>query len=457
MQHFLCLIVFGGPFRWSCGRQPRQAEAGGHLIKNNGVIQVGIVPARPDSRMDRAPLPVIHEVLPSEVLATIFEEHAKCEWRAPAIDQRVCRFWRQIVLNTPRAWSYLEISHCKINRPNLRKLQSWLNRSGAVPLHIRVGIAIAYEGGVNGRSISDLLSNHHTRIASLRMVSGSRYLFEDREFPCLRLLDIADWYLWYKVSPTIHFRSFPKLRSLRLGFKGWTSANSTVVPLNDLTSIELLVLCHITCTSLVQHSPSLTTLMLESVSLGDTISSRVDFPSLIYLSLYDVRGLKPHVNAPCLVTYHEGADTTQESFSTPLPSLVEYGLYDPASGHSDPTKWHILFPNISRVAIRAVPRVAMLLLDSLSAHLRFLLVLRMICVGPVKEDHFTEDIQFTEDEQKTMKSLIGVRSDACHVDVELCFEKTLPYRIPIFFGAVSHRSIKWLRKLTHVQHPDFPW
>ena len=379
--------------------------------------------------MDRAPLPVIHEVIPSEVLATIFEEHAKCEWRAPAIDQRVCRFWRQIVLNTPRAWRYLEISHCEINHPNLRKLQSWLNRSGAVPLHIRVGIDNAFNSGDNGQAIRDLLNKHRTRIASLRMASGSRYLFEDREFPCLRLLDIA---MLYWDSTTIHFRSFPELRSLRLSM----SVQSTVVRLNDLTAIESLVLCDLTCTSLVQHSPSLTTLMLDSVSLGDTISSRVDFPSLTYLSLYNVRGLKPHINASRLVTYHEGADTIHESFSTPLPSLLEYGVYGPDSGDLDLTKWHILFPNISRVAIRAVPCVLVLFLHYLSAHLRFLLVLRLICVG-----HLWEDIGLTEADQKTMKYLIGVRSAACHMDVELCFEKS-PYRIPIFFGEVSHRSIK---------------
>ncbi len=381
--------------------------------------------------MDRAPSPVIHEVLPSEVLALIFEEHAKCEWSAPAIDGRVCRLWRRIVLNTPRAWRYLEISQNEQEQPR-RELQSWLNRSGTVPLHIRVRIDMW--------TVIDLLSAVHTRIASLRMDTAYPPFFEGQEFPCLRLLDVADWYLWPGYSTTIQFCSLPKLRSLRLGYIDPEFAEDpfhpipSVVALSDLTSLESLILYRHTCTSLVQHSLSLTTLMLDAVSFGDTISSRVDFPSLTYLSLSKVSGLKPHINAPCLVTYHEGADTLHEFFSTPLPSLVEYGLYGPDLGHSDPTKWHSLFPNISRVAIRALPHVLVTLLDSLSSQLS-LLALRTISVGSVRED-----IQFTEDEQETLKRVIEIRSDACHREVALCFEKAPPFQIPIFFGAVSHRT-----------------
>jgi hypothetical protein len=383
--------------------------------------------------MDRAPLPAIHEVLPSEILATIFEEHAKYEWNAPAIDARVCRVWRKIVLNTPRAWRYLEILHYRLKGPSIRQFQSWLNRSGAVPLNIRVGIDIVIENWVGGRALYNLLSDYHMRIASLRMVSSSQYLFEGREFPCLRLLDISSWYLLYGDSSTIQFCSLPELRSLRLGINPSSVRNpiDTTVPLDNLPSMEVLVLCHTTCTSLAQHSPSLTTLMLNTLSLGDTISSPVDFPSLTYLSLYAVLGLKPHIKAPCLVTYHEGGATIYESFSTPLPSLVEYGLYDPDSGDSGPTRWHILFPNISRVAIRAFPHVLGSLLDSISAHLHFLLALRMISVG-----NAGADIKFTEDQ----------RTDARHMGVALCFEKGSPFHIPMFFGAVSHRAIKWLVK-----------
>ena len=371
----------------------------------------------------------------------IFEEHAECEWSAPAIDERVCRFWRGIVLNTPRAWRYLEISPYKHKQPSIRELQSWLSRSGTAPLHIRVGIDIKLDKGVNG--LYDLLSNYHTRIASLRMVSGYPAFFEGRAFPCLRLLDVTNWYPLHGDSPTIHFCSFPELRSLRLGpidrsiAEASLHATKSVVALNDLISIESLALHLTTCTSLAQHSLSLTTLMLYDVSFGDPMSSPVDFPSLTYLSLYDVRGLKPHINAPCIDTYHEGGNTIHESFSTPLPSLVEYGLYGPYFDDSDPAEWHYFFPNISRVAIRTVPRVLIALLDSLSTHLPSLLALRTISVGSD-----TKGTQLTEDEQEIMKSLIGVRGDVFRMDVALRFEEELSIQIPIFFGAVSHRTIR---------------
>ena len=370
----------------------------------------------------------------------IFEEHAKCEWSAPAIDERVCRLWRQIVLNTPRAWRYLEISSHEHKQPSRRELESWLSRSGTVPLHIRIGVDIELDESINGRTLYGLVSDCHTRIASLRMVSSYPTFFEGREFPCLRLLDITNWYMLHEYSSTIHFHSFPELRSLRLCHIDESiseDAIGSVVALNDLTSMESLVLYYTTCTSLAQHSLSLTTLMLDTVSFGDPMSSLVDFPSLTYLSLYDVHGLKPHINAPCLDIYHEGGDTMHESFPTPLPSLVEYGLYGPYFGDSDPAKWHKIFPNISRVAIRAVPHVLIELLDSLSTHLPSLLALRTISVGPDNED-----IQSTEDEQGTMKSLIVVRGNACHMSVALCFEEAPSFQIPIFFGAVSRCLIR---------------
>ena len=367
----------------------------------------------------------------------IFEEHAKCEWSAPAIDERVCRLWRRIVLNTPRAWRYLEISPCEHKQPSIRELESWLSRSGTVPLHIRVGIDIEDDESINGRTLYGLVSDCHTRIASLRMVSGYSAFFEGREFPCLRLLDVTNWCLSHGHPPTIHFCSFPELRSLRLCHIDGSISEDPLLALHDLNSMESLVLYLTTCTSLAQHSLSLTTLMLDDVTFGDPMSSPVGFPSLTYLSLYDVRGLKRHINAPSLDTYHEGGDTIHESFPTPLPSLVEYGLYDPNFGDSNPSKWHKDFPNISRVAIRASPHILVELLDSLSTHLPSFLALRTISVG---SDAVT--VQFTEDEQEIMKNLIGVRGDSCHMGVALCFEEAPSFQIPIFFGAVSHRTIR---------------
>src|SRR5258706_5408898 len=126
---------------------------------------------------------VIHEILPTEILKIIFEEHAMLEWKAPAIDGRVCRLWRRIVLNTPRAWSHLTIRKYRPSRVN--ELRLWLHRSSTAPLHIDTRAAKWRAC----RKLYDIFSDHYTRIASLRMRHGSETFFEWRDFPCMQHLD----------------------------------------------------------------------------------------------------------------------------------------------------------------------------------------------------------------------------------------------------------------------------
>lgn len=180
------------------------------------------------------------------------------------------------------------------------------------------------------------------------------------------------------------------------------------------------------------------TLMLDAVSFEDAIWDPVDFPSLTYLSLFEVKGLKPYINAPSLVTYHEGRCTAIESFSSPLSSLVEYGMYWPDSGDSDPGRLYRSFPNISRISIRANASVLISLLDTLSGHFGSLPLLKTISAGRGT----ARDVTFTVGEQKTMESTVGIRSRACHMDVVLLFEKRPSFQIPLFFGEVSRHPTK---------------
>ena len=145
----------------------------------------------------------IHEVLPTEILEMIFKEHAMLEWEAPTIDGQVCRVWRRIVLSTPRAWSYFEIRDDPM--PSMGEVRMRLHRSSSAPLHIDIR---ADEDTC--QRFYDLFSDHHTRIASLRMRYGSQSFFERRDFPCMRLLDVVRW------CP-IRWGSMPKLQFLLLG------------------------------------------------------------------------------------------------------------------------------------------------------------------------------------------------------------------------------------------------
>ena len=363
---------------------------------------------------------VIHELLPSEIMGVLFEEHAKLEWRAPAIDGRVCRIWRQIVLNTPRAWVYLEISNA--GAPTIQELREWLNRSGSAPLYISVD---TLNERLDEGTLYGLLSGYHTRIASLQLPSGDPSFFDRRDFPCLWFLEILHWHsLDYPFCP-VQWDSMRELRCLRL-------ATTAHFPLqwSELTQLEMLTLYSARLTSFPQHSQSLTALMLEDVSVEDTISSPMTFPSLTYLSLFGVTGLKAYINAPCLVTFHEGFGDIFEPLSSPVASLEEYGVCHPPPHEGYTANWHRSFPNLLRLSIRAGPRFLIPFLRCLSGDSHSLPALRMITVG----DQHTF---LTEEEQSSMKALVQVRRDACQMDLTLYFETGRPFRIPLFFGKVS--------------------
>jgi hypothetical protein len=365
---------------------------------------------------------VIHELLPSEIMGGIFEEHAKLEWRAPTIDGRVCRIWRQIVLNTPRAWIYLDIS--AEEPPGEKELREWLNRSGSAPLYIRFRQKFVYHIRY-GQKLHDMLSGCHTRIASLRMPVGDLYFFHRRKFPCLRLLEINQSYSSGYPSYPVQWDSMPELRSLRLACMRYYPLQ---LQLSELTQLEALSLYSITLTLPPQHLQSLTMLMLDKVSVRG-ISSPIAFPSLTYLSLYAVTGLKPYINAPCLVTYHSGG--SEESFSSPVPSLVEYGVLCSGTHDENPAGWHHSFPNMSRLSIRAYLGTLTSFFHSLSRDPHSLPALQTISAR-------VQTGLFPEKEQTIIRDLVRVRGEACQMDVMLYLDTKRPYRCPMFFGKVSY-------------------
>ncbi len=305
-----------------------------------------------------------------------------------------------------------------------------LQRSSTAPLHINTR-----EAGQNFcLMLYDLFSDHNTRIASMRTWYGSRSFFERQDFPCMRLLEVAHWY-------PIRWGSMPKLQSLQL-----SDSQSGMVPLSELAPLKMLVLYGAKCTSILRHSQSLTTLMLNDVLFVDAISGPLTFHSLTYLSLFGVRGLKPHVKAPRLVTYHEG-DIVGESFNTSLLSLVEYGVYHAAARSLDPAAWHLTFPNIQRLAIRAKELVILSMVTFLADQPHLLPALKTISAGNIQEISY----DIAEGIQEEIESLALVRNEACDGNVVVCFETRAPFKIPIFFGVVSDLSIKWsCAFLTHI-------
>jgi hypothetical protein len=382
--------------------------------------------------MDPAAPLVIHNVLSNEIMGMIFEEHAALRWKAPIIDGQVCRLWRQIVFNTPRAWGYLEIGEiCKWRKnPSTAELRSWLDRSGTTSLHIRVDQDSTLDEGINGRKLYDLLSDYHTRIASLRMASGDFSFFGGRDFPRLWLLEVNKWGPSHSSLSPIRWGPMPGLRSLHLG-----NTNHPVVPFDEISPLNILILYKTNCTSLQRHSASLTTLMLEGISFhgADAFSDPLDFPSLTYLSLFDVYGLKEYIVAPNLITFHQGGWTLRERFREPQRFLVEYGTFGLDIFYADPSELYHEVPYISTISIRAEPPDLISWLRSLS-NSYVLRDLETISVGPQKRY-----AKFTKEERETMESLVLARSYDCERDIELCVEDGLQLEVPLFFAEVSHR------------------
>ena len=105
------------PFYFAQVRVAWQLRIGSSFVPDHNLDSIK---QRDQTRMDPVLPPSINDALPNEILATVFEEH-ELEWNAPAVDGRVCRLWRELVLITPRAWSYLHISRCEFGQLSVAK------------------------------------------------------------------------------------------------------------------------------------------------------------------------------------------------------------------------------------------------------------------------------------------------------------------------------------------------
>jgi len=375
--------------------------------------------------MTSAPLtPCINEALPEEVLGVIFEEHAKLDWKAPLIDGQVCRQWQQTILRSPRAWARLDIA--KILKSSSSKLYQWLDRSGSVPLYIKATNHFWDEGNV--------LDQHHRRIKSLEMscYSESLAVFENRSFPILQSLNIRGQGCGISMVRWRAWRAVPELRSLRVSHISVDTLQSNTFP-----SLRDLALYNVEdCDCIIRNSyHSLTSLMLSCISLQYT-SETLEFPSLKFLSLFEMENLKHRMNVPALTTYHESWGVEKESFPMPLPLLIEYGVY----GHhgydehemSPPfiTRLHQHYPNISRLSIRARPFHVKPFFRSLCDQPTALPMLRIFAVGAICNSE-----KYSKEDKHSMRYDAFVRNMASSVKMELCFVGRI--RVPLYFGHVS--------------------
>ena len=358
----------------------------------------------------------INEALPEEVFGVIFEEHAKLERRAPVIDGQVCRQWRQTILHSPRAWAYLDIRQTRKSSPS--NLHQWLDRSGSVPLHIQL---MEWVPGAE-----EVLDPHCKRIKSITLYDGFLTFLKNRSFPILQSLTIRVGYR----NPRFILRSaccaMPELRSLRLN-----DISVDGLPSNIFPALKVLAFYRVKyCDSIILNSCySLTSLMLGDLSLQYT-SESLEFPSLRFLSLLDIKNIKHRVNVPVLTTYHESGRTAEESFSRSLPSLIEYGNRRLDEGpFLNVTKLHQCYPNISRLSVRAPPSTVTLFLHSLSVQPTALPMLQILAV-----DGVYSSMTYRGADKESMRNDVSVRNMAGSVKMEICFDGR--DRLPLYFATV---------------------
>ena len=362
----------------------------------------------------------INEALPEEVFGVVFEEHAKLEWKAPLIDGQVCHQWRQTILHSPRAWAHLQIGQKFTSAPS--QLHQWLERSGSVPIQIQLMEWI--------RAAQKVLDPHCKRIKSIESSGGPLFFLENRSFPILRSLTIKTE---YNDPPVIDWSAcctMPELRSLRA-----ISISASALPSNIFPALRVLALHRVkNCYSIIRNSShSLTSLMLDFISFKST-SGSLEFPSLKFLSLFEVTNIKHRMNVPALTVYHESGRTAGESFFMSLPSLIEYGIRRfKETPFPDVTKLHECYPNISRLSVRADPSDVKQFLHSLGSQPTALPMLRILAV-----EALCSYMKFSEEDKHSMRNDVFMRNMVGSVNMELSFNGKV--RIPIYIAYVKVTS-----------------
>ena len=394
------------------------------MLGSKFVFYVSFLPDGPQRlRKTMTSAPVvrrINEALPEELFRVIFEEHTKLEWRAPVIDGQVCRQWRQTILRSPRAWSHLKIVQNFASAPS--KIRQWLERSGSVPLHLQLMEWI--------QGAEEVLDPHCKRIKSLALSGSFISFLNNRSCPILQSLTIrADYNAQYWMPSLTRWSAsstMPALRSFRA-----SNISVDAFPSNIFPALRDLALYRVNdCDCIISNaSHSLTSLILARVRFQYT-SESLEFPSLTFLSLFEVNNIKHRMKVPALTAYHESGRTEEESFSMSLPSLIEYGIRRiNTKPFLDVMKLHQCYPNISRLSLRAPPYTVKPFLHSLHGRPNALPMLRILAVGEV-----STLMKYSGEEKESMRKAVFMRNMASSVRMELCFDGK--DRVPLYFAHV---------------------
>ncbi|KIM27082.1 hypothetical protein M408DRAFT_24833 [Serendipita vermifera MAFF 305830] len=149
--------------------------------------------------------------IPFDILSLIFTMASKMDWKTPMSLAGVSRVWRECILATPRAWSFIDIKQ----RDALRQLTLFLERSGNSLFHVSLDKC-------SGNQEYSAVSQMAKRIECLSLPAFSLDL-PFTAFPLLTRLYLRDQRSGEDLLQ-LNTSRFPNLRKLRY-------ENSTPFPL----------------------------------------------------------------------------------------------------------------------------------------------------------------------------------------------------------------------------------
>jgi len=208
-----------------------------------------------------------------DVLSSIFERCSEIYWRSPLAIGAVSRRWREVILHTPRAWCFIDISNL-----NRACTNAYLERSGQCGLHV----ALAHPDEV------ELITRVAHRVRCLVIPLLPHYL-ETLTFPRLTRLRSQTY---DKTAACCHPAMitpsrFPNLRHLELRNELYAVDNCEKLPslqtlkitvFDDAGWSELLKACNEILVSLqITCPPGVCTAQVPQVEL----------PNLRYLKVVD--------------------------------------------------------------------------------------------------------------------------------------------------------------------------
>ncbi|KIM27060.1 hypothetical protein M408DRAFT_330213 [Serendipita vermifera MAFF 305830] len=268
--------------------------------------------------------------IPFEVLSVIFELCSTDDWKSPMRISAVSRWWRQVVLNTPFAWQFVDLRSAAPSNSNI-----YIERSGQYLLHVNSTLSTIMALGLPDR----------VQCMTLNAAPG----YEDNAvFPHLQHLCLQGANALRLGS--MNMFTFPLLRHLEVG-----GPTGSLITHDELPPLETLVVAVYSAEGwpglLKECTLSLTSLSLTVISRSSFWfnSDTFDLPNLTYLKIVDkdpnFRLLSHKLVTPVLVTYiaQYANEEMKQTFLCPtLKSVTHMRLVNQLPSISESTRLQTL-------------------------------------------------------------------------------------------------------------------